>query len=183
MRMRPGAQLSGRRRRPVSSGYCVCGTSAIEREKRRRRSSRIVIESPLPPPHPPPPPPHPAGICSTFRPADVRGPTGSEEPHRPARRELGGQRQGRRHQLHNGGLEGVHVQHLAPGAHAQVRKSFTAAELEGKKRMERLKKKKKKVWMATLPRFSQPCIHLRPAPRRQYECQFKGTRAVKKKIK
>ena len=66
--------------------------------------------------HPPP------RVFSPFRPTDVCCPAGPEEPHSKSRRQLRrqGQGQGRRHQLHHSGLEGIYVQHLAPGADPQV---------------------------------------------------------------
>lgn len=59
-------------------------------------------------------------VLSAFRPTNVCHTARPEEPHGSARGQL--RRQGERRwcQLHHGGLEGVHVQHLAPGANAQV---------------------------------------------------------------
>lgn len=59
-------------------------------------------------------------FLSPFCAADVRDPARAEEPHGSTRRRLRRQGQGRLHQLHHGGLEGVRVQHLALGANSQV---------------------------------------------------------------
>lgn len=57
-----------------------------------------------------------SSLCAT----DLRDEARAEEPYHYARSKLLRQGAGGGHQLHHRGLEGVHVQHLAPGAHTQV---------------------------------------------------------------